>query len=149
MTLRHQLGPFAASGRKAYRIAGGLFDAIIITLRRDQRFADIKAYELDLLLADVRSDAEQRLFDEMVGRVHLDDIDIVDDGGRQRSLTTTSPSTIPRSGRQPFAQERSRPCRGDATRVYGQHHFYRRDHPHQRFPQLVGPSPDASGKATQ
>jgi hypothetical protein len=78
MTLRHQLEPFAASGRKAYRIAGGLFDAIIITLRRDQRFADIKAYELDLLLADVRSDAEQRLFDEMVGRVHLDDIDIVD-----------------------------------------------------------------------
>ena len=78
MTLRRKLEPFAASGRKAYCITGSLFDAIVTTLRCDQRFPGIKAYELDLLLADVRNEAEQCFFNELRDRVHLDDADVVD-----------------------------------------------------------------------
>jgi hypothetical protein len=78
MTLRHQLEPFASSGRKAFRITASMFDAIIIALLRDQRLAGITATDLDLLLADIRNDAERCLFDELVDRVHLDDVDVVD-----------------------------------------------------------------------
>ena len=78
MTLRRQLEPFASSGRKAFRITTSMFDAIVIALRRDRRFAGIKAYELDLLLADARTEMERRLFDELRDRVHLGDVDVID-----------------------------------------------------------------------
>ncbi|MGY8682661.1 hypothetical protein Q2941_33510 [Bradyrhizobium sp. UFLA05-153] len=78
MTLRCELEPFAARGRKAFSITRSLFDAIVATLRRDQRFLGIKSDDLDLLLADLRRETEQRLFNEMRDRVHLDDVEIVD-----------------------------------------------------------------------
>ena len=78
MTLRHQLEPFADSGHKAFRITKSVFDAIVATLRRDQRFARIKPYELDLLLADLHREIGQRLFNDMRDRVHLDHVDVVD-----------------------------------------------------------------------
>jgi hypothetical protein len=78
MSLRRKLEPFAASGRKVFRITRSLFDAIVATLRRDQRFAGIKPHELDLLLADLRRETEQRLFSEIRNRVHMDDVDVFD-----------------------------------------------------------------------
>jgi hypothetical protein len=75
VTPRRELEPFAASGRKAFRLTQNIFDAIVATLRRDQRFAGTKPYELDLLLADLRCETERCLFDEMRNRVNLDDID--------------------------------------------------------------------------
>jgi hypothetical protein len=55
-----------------------MFDAIVIALRRDRRFAGIKTCELDLLLADARTETERCLFDELRDRVDLDDVDVVD-----------------------------------------------------------------------
>lgn len=81
MTLRDELQPFASSGRGASRIVEELFDAIVVALRRDRRFAGIPLREFDLLFADVHADAERRLFGELVGRVHLDDVDIVEGAG--------------------------------------------------------------------
>jgi hypothetical protein len=78
MTLRHELEPFASTGREASHIVEELLDAIVVALRRDRRFAGIPLREFDLLFADVHTDAERRLFNALVGRVHLDDIDVVD-----------------------------------------------------------------------
>jgi hypothetical protein len=78
MTLRWELGPFATTGHEAFRIVDDLFANIIASLRRDQRFTMVRPSEFDLLLADVRHDVEQRLFDELHDRVHLDDVDYVD-----------------------------------------------------------------------
>jgi hypothetical protein len=50
------------------------------------RFVAIRALppsvraKMELLLADVRADAERRLFDELRDRVHLDHVDHVDGG---------------------------------------------------------------------
>jgi hypothetical protein len=62
MTLRHELEPFASTGREAARIVDELFNKIIAALRRDRRFAEIRLQELELIFADPRADAEQRLF---------------------------------------------------------------------------------------
>jgi hypothetical protein len=78
MTLRAELEPFAYSGREAEHIVQELFDAVIVALRRDPRFAGIPLREFDLLFADVYADAERRLFNQLCDRVHLDDVDVVD-----------------------------------------------------------------------
>ena len=78
MTLRYELEPFASTGCEAARIIDELFNNIITALRRDQRFAEIRLQELELIFADPRADAEQRLFDELRDRVQLDDVDTVD-----------------------------------------------------------------------
>lgn len=78
MTLRHELEPYASSGREASHIVEKLFYAVVVALRRDPRFAGIPLREFQLLLADVHADAERRLFDELRDRVHLDDVDVVD-----------------------------------------------------------------------
>jgi hypothetical protein len=80
MTLRYELEPFAHSGREAFAIVESLFAEIIASLRRDRRFAATPASELELLLADIRADVEQRLFNELRDRVHLDDVDKVNAG---------------------------------------------------------------------
>jgi hypothetical protein len=76
MTLRGELEAFASSGREAFQIIERLFNDIFAALRRDRRFADIRQQEFDLLLADARADAEQRLFDELCGRVRLDEVEL-------------------------------------------------------------------------
>jgi hypothetical protein len=78
MTLRFELEPFASSGREASRIIEEIFDAVVVALRRDQRFACIPLREFELLFADIHADAERRLFDQLRDRVHLDDVDYVD-----------------------------------------------------------------------
>jgi hypothetical protein len=77
MNLRDELETFASSGREASRIVEEVFDAIVVALRRDRRFAAIPLRDFELLLADAHTDAEQRLFNELRDRVHLDDIDYV------------------------------------------------------------------------
>jgi hypothetical protein len=77
-SLRYELEPFASTGREASHIVEELFDAIIVTLRRDRRFAGVPLRDFDLLLADVHADAERRLSNQLRDRVHLDDVDFVD-----------------------------------------------------------------------
>ena len=77
MTLRYELEPFASTGREAALILDELFNNIIAALRRDRRFAEIRLQELELIFADPRADAEQRLFDELRDRVQLGDVDTV------------------------------------------------------------------------
>jgi hypothetical protein len=77
MTLRNELEPFASTGREAAHIAEEWFDAIVVALRRDPRFAGIPLREFDLLFADVHADVERRLLSQLRDRVHLDDIDYV------------------------------------------------------------------------
>ena len=77
MTLRYELEPFVSTGREAALILDELFNNIIAALRRDRRFAEIRLQELELIIADPRSDAEQRLFDELRDRVQLGDVDTV------------------------------------------------------------------------
>jgi hypothetical protein len=78
MTLRHELEPFASTGREAAHIVEETFDAVVVALRRDQRFAGIPLREFELLFAELRNEAERRLFNELCDRVHLDHVDIVD-----------------------------------------------------------------------
>lgn len=77
MNLRDELEPFANNGYEAYGFVDRLFLEIITALKRDKRFSTVPLSEIDLLLADVRAIAEERLFNELVGRVHLDDVDFV------------------------------------------------------------------------
>ena len=74
----------------AIGIVGDVFDAMVATLKRDPRFQNIPRDELDLLLADVRRDFEQKLGDVLEGEVYLDDVlDDIDaalggaDGGKR------------------------------------------------------------------
>jgi hypothetical protein len=80
MNLRDELEPFANTGYEAYGIIDRLFTEITSALQRDKRFAVMPRSEIELLLADVRAIAEERLFNELVSRVHLDDVDHVDGG---------------------------------------------------------------------
>jgi hypothetical protein len=76
-SLRDELEPFASTGREAEHITQELFDAIVVALRRDSRFAGIPLREFELLLADEYANAERRLFNEFRDRVHLDQVDYV------------------------------------------------------------------------
>lgn len=78
MTFRDELEAFASDGREASHITEELFDAIVVALRRDPRFAGIPLRDFELLLADVHADAERRSFNQLRDRVHLDDVDVVD-----------------------------------------------------------------------
>ena len=79
---RDELEPFASTGREAAGIVDMFFDAAVASLRRDQRFAMVRLSEFDLLLADVRRDAERQLFNDLRDKVHLDDVDVVDGAER-------------------------------------------------------------------
>jgi hypothetical protein len=74
ITLRDRLANYASDGRKAYKIVDSLFAGIIVALRRDPRFSNLREFDLELLLADTRVNAERHLLGELKGRVHLDDI---------------------------------------------------------------------------
>jgi hypothetical protein len=60
-------------GRDAFAIADSMFNKIIARLQRDARFADVCRFEFELLLADVRNEAEQQLFHAIAHHVHIDD----------------------------------------------------------------------------
>jgi hypothetical protein len=77
MTLRRDLEPFTVDDREAGRVVQDLLDDAVAALRRDRRFAGIRLFEFDLILADVRGNAERRLFEKLRDRVHLDDVDYV------------------------------------------------------------------------
>jgi hypothetical protein len=79
MNLRAELEPFASNGREAARIVEDFIDSVgvVVALRRDRRFTNIPLSEFELLLADVRVDAERCLFNELRGTVHLDHVDYV------------------------------------------------------------------------
>jgi hypothetical protein len=80
MTLRDELEAYAADGREACKITDEIFDGIVTALRRDRRFAAMPLQELELVLADARVDSERRLFNELRGCVHLDDVGALIDG---------------------------------------------------------------------
>jgi hypothetical protein len=61
MNLRRELEPLAAGGREAFDFLDRVFDGVIVSLRRDHRFGSIRQQELELLLADIRAEAERRL----------------------------------------------------------------------------------------
>jgi hypothetical protein len=63
----------ANNGHGASRYVEVLFAKIIAALRRDPRFATITLFELELLLADERNEAEKFLFNALRDRVQLDD----------------------------------------------------------------------------
>ncbi|MDA9424024.1 hypothetical protein [Bradyrhizobium sp. CCBAU 53380] len=64
----------ASDGRRAYTIVGTLFARIIRTLRRDPRFSAVPRFDLELLLADERAEAERQLVRELRDRIHADDL---------------------------------------------------------------------------
>jgi hypothetical protein len=82
MTLRYELEPFASTGRESAHLVQELFDAIVVALRRDRRFAGVPLCEFELLLADVYVAAERQLFERLRDRVHLDDVDYVNGDGK-------------------------------------------------------------------
>jgi hypothetical protein len=63
----------ASSGRAAFVIVENLFAKIITILRRDSHFAGTSLFELELMFADARREAESALFREMRDRIHIDD----------------------------------------------------------------------------
>jgi hypothetical protein len=65
----------AADGRRAYKIVGALFAEIIATLRRDPRLHELSVFDLELLLADARANAERQLVYELRDRIHIDHIE--------------------------------------------------------------------------
>ena len=73
ITLRDKLATYASDGRRAYKIVDSLFAGIIVALRRDPRFSNLPVFDLELLLADTRVNAERSLIGELKDRVHLDD----------------------------------------------------------------------------
>jgi hypothetical protein len=58
MPLRDRFATYASDGRKAYEIIDSLF-AVIVALRRDPRFRNLPVFDLELLLADTRVNAER------------------------------------------------------------------------------------------
>jgi hypothetical protein len=74
LNLRDRLTTYASDGRTAYKIVGALFDNIISRLRRDPRFRAVSVFDLELLLADARVNAERQVMHELKDRIHLDDI---------------------------------------------------------------------------
>jgi hypothetical protein len=78
MTLRDELTPFAVSGGEASHLIEEILDSVIVSLRRDQRFAGVALSEFDLLFADVRKEYERRLFNLTANHVHLDHVDMID-----------------------------------------------------------------------
>jgi hypothetical protein len=73
-SLNERLRNLASDGHAAFGIVATLIDGLISDLRRDSRFRDIPRCEIELLLADRRSDIERRLIEELRGRVHIDDV---------------------------------------------------------------------------
>jgi hypothetical protein len=63
----------ASTGHNAFEIVENTFAKIITILRRDPRFANISLFELELMFANVRSETEAVLFNEMHARVRLDE----------------------------------------------------------------------------
>jgi hypothetical protein len=74
MTLCDRLATYVSDGHRAYKIVDTLFSGIVVALRRDPRFRTVPIFELELLLADARADAEYHLVRELRDRVHLDDV---------------------------------------------------------------------------
>jgi hypothetical protein len=59
MTMRDELEPFASNGREAFKIIDSLFAGIVAALRRDQRFADLRLQDLELLFAELATAAQR------------------------------------------------------------------------------------------
>jgi hypothetical protein len=67
------LGPRASNGAEAFPLVDELFAGVRAALRRDPRFASIKQLELELLLADLRRDTVQLLFNLLHEQLDLHD----------------------------------------------------------------------------
>jgi hypothetical protein len=74
MTLRDRLATYASDGRKGYKIVDIFFAGVITALRHDPRFRTVPFFELELLLADARANAECHLVRELRDRIRLDDV---------------------------------------------------------------------------
>jgi hypothetical protein len=77
MCIRDELAAWARDGHQAFDLVDALWTSILAALRHDQRFASMKTLEFELLTARVRADAEQELFDELHGWLHLEDAQYV------------------------------------------------------------------------
>ena len=82
MNFRDELTPFANTGHEAYGLVDRFFLEIVTALQRDRRFTSVPRSEIELILANTRANAEERLFNELRDRVHLDDVEFVDGGAR-------------------------------------------------------------------
>jgi hypothetical protein len=74
MLIRNELASYAGNGRRAYGLVDVIFTDVVIALRKDPRFGAVLRFDLELLLADARRNAEIFLVRELRDRVHLDDI---------------------------------------------------------------------------
>ena len=74
MTLHDELEAFANNGYEASKIVDRWIADIITTLLRDTA---LTRFELELLLADSHALIERELFQLLIHRVHMDDIDTV------------------------------------------------------------------------
>jgi hypothetical protein len=74
MSRSDRLATYASDGRRGYKIADTLFASIIVALRRDPRFRAVPIFDLELLLADTRADAEKHLVRELRDRIHIEDV---------------------------------------------------------------------------
>jgi hypothetical protein len=74
MPTRHELTSNAANGRCAYGLVETIIADILIGLRKDPRFKIVPRFDLELLLADARRNAEILLVRELRNRIHIDDI---------------------------------------------------------------------------
>jgi hypothetical protein len=63
----------ASSGRIAFRIVETMLANVIAALRRDPRFVGVSLFDFELLLADIKREAERTLFAELHDRIALDD----------------------------------------------------------------------------
>jgi hypothetical protein len=71
------LQPRATDGERAVRMVDALFDAVIARLHKDPRCA-LNAFELELILADLRADCLPRIFNLSHGLLDLTDtVDVV------------------------------------------------------------------------
>jgi hypothetical protein len=63
----------ASTGRTAFEFVNTLFAEIIAALRRDPRTKAFTRFELELLLADAHRKAENKLFEQLRNRIHIED----------------------------------------------------------------------------
>jgi hypothetical protein len=76
MNIRDLLYDFASTGRESYALTDKALTRIIIALRRDPRFRNVKFSEFDLILADARIGTESDIANVLRGRVHIDDVEV-------------------------------------------------------------------------
>jgi hypothetical protein len=74
MFTRRDLEDYASDGRRGYNLVDVIFAGIECALRKNPTFDAISPFDLEVLLADARRNAEILLVRELRGRTRLDDL---------------------------------------------------------------------------